>query len=735
MKKVININFQGRVIPIEETAYDMLQQYVESLRNFFANEEGRDEIINDIEGRIAELFAETLKKGGTCITDLDVQAIINSIGRPEELDADEPVVEKNTAKNSSQSYGPSVTIAANKKLYRSENDKIIAGVCSGIGHYFGIDPLIVRILFVIAAFAGGSGILIYILLWIAVPSTATQVIGSARKRLFRSPDDKIIAGVCSGIGYYFGINAWIPRVLFLIPFLSIAFGWSSWGDFGFPHFLNISFSPGATILYIVLWIVLPEAKTTSDKLEMKGEKVDLNSIKNIVTDDLKGVNERVAKLGKEASDYAREKSRMFGNRSTGLGDVITVIVKAFAYFILAIVAFALTAALFGMGVVATGLLPIKDYVIEEGWQNVFAWGTLILGIWVPVIALITFIIRRIARIRSNNHFVRYTFLALWLIGIACTAGLIVSTVKSFKARNIPAEETVALVNDTINKLEVTSNGNLKYYGSERWLKLEPFASFDEDTVFVRNVRVRITKSATPSYQVKMLKLANGNTKQKANDIVSKMNFSIVQVDSTLQLDKGIAITKDQKFRNQRVIVTIAVPVGKRIIVNENVGFRNEVHLGDDDNFDFTYKNQDDEEDYNHGVEYIMTEDGLQRADGRLDEDYDGYRKDKTLEQYQESREQLRREIEERERELEMRKKELERAGTDTSETKKTNRYRYSSSFNGYNRWQQKVEDELKQIMEASLKSIKPSKPIVPASAGLEFSPKPAAALFSLYSFI
>ena len=61
MKKVININFQGRVIPIEETAYDILQQYVDSLRRYFRDEEGRDEIINDIESRIAELFGETLK--------------------------------------------------------------------------------------------------------------------------------------------------------------------------------------------------------------------------------------------------------------------------------------------------------------------------------------------------------------------------------------------------------------------------------------------------------------------------------------------------------------------------------------------------------------------------------------------------------------------------------------------------------------------------------------------------
>src|SRR5436190_12607783 len=89
MKKVININFQGRVIPIEETAYEILKQYIESLRQFFANEEGKEEIINDIEGRIGELFSEELKKGAPCITDGDLQTIINSIGRPEDFEAED----------------------------------------------------------------------------------------------------------------------------------------------------------------------------------------------------------------------------------------------------------------------------------------------------------------------------------------------------------------------------------------------------------------------------------------------------------------------------------------------------------------------------------------------------------------------------------------------------------------------------------------------------------------------
>src|SRR5476651_1352539 len=107
MKKVININFQGRVIPIEESAYDMLKQYVESLRRFFANEEGRDEIINDIEGRIAELFGESLKKGSTCIAEEDVNKIIESMGRPEDFEGEESKVQSQLGGDDQKQHGSS----------------------------------------------------------------------------------------------------------------------------------------------------------------------------------------------------------------------------------------------------------------------------------------------------------------------------------------------------------------------------------------------------------------------------------------------------------------------------------------------------------------------------------------------------------------------------------------------------------------------------------------------------
>src|SRR5690349_21434580 len=172
MKKVININFQGRVIPIEETAYDILKQYVESLRRYFANEEGRDEIINDIESRIAELFSETLKKGATCITDADVQAVITSMGRPEDFEAEAGLNEnggthtagagasqqQQRAEQQSQSTGGAGSYtspgAGRGRLYRNADDKIIAGVCSGLANYFHIDPVIMRIIFAVLLFTG-----------------------------------------------------------------------------------------------------------------------------------------------------------------------------------------------------------------------------------------------------------------------------------------------------------------------------------------------------------------------------------------------------------------------------------------------------------------------------------------------------------------------------------------------------------------------------------------------------
>jgi phage shock protein PspC (stress-responsive transcriptional regulator) len=627
MKKVININFQGRVVPIEETSFELLKQYTDSLRIYFANEDGRDEIINDIESRIGELFQERITKGATCITDDDVNAIINNMGRPQDFaaaDGDQPnedAAEKNPYVGSAYSQ----THFTNKRLYRDANNRIIGGVCSGIAAYFNIEPIIVRLVFIFS----GIGFLAYFLLWAFVPSSH-NVQNGVRKRLYRNPDEKWIAGVCSGIASYFNINVWIPRILFFIPFFSLVFRWGDFGPLTFPQFLNFTFSPGTILIYIILWLVIPEAKSTSEKLEMKGEKVDLNSIKNSVMGEMKEVQQRMEKLGKEAKDFAQERGKTLGPeisyaaRRTGrsLGDVIVFLVKAFGYFIIGCVALALIVALFSLAVAAIGVFPLKAFLLNDGWQSAYAWGSLLFFIGIPVVGVITFIIRRIAKIKSNNNLMRYSFLALWLLGIFCFISLIVSVGRDFKSVNTINEENIALSNPGVNKMEISSFASNRYYGRNNFLHLEPFANFDEDTAFVNNVKIRIVKSATDSFNVTLVKICNGRNRRFADTLANKIVYNISQVDSMLLLDKGIAITKEDKFRNQQVIVTIAVPVGKIINVNRKLGWRNWEHFnGPWRSAEWDWDASWDEDEVNgwenhYGEDLVMRSDGLYTLDGK-----------------------------------------------------------------------------------------------------------------------
>ncbi len=627
MKQVININFHGRVVPIEVTAFEILKDYTESLNRFFANEEGKEEIINDIESRIGELFQERLKEGATCITDDDVNAIIKSMGRPEEFETEQDSqATTSTAKEdySKTDYSQSSTFnttAGPKRLFRDENNKVIGGVCSGLSNYFGIDVVIVRVIFVVLF---GVLFLPYLILWIAVPSTATTEIGGVRKKLYRDNDDKYIAGVCSGIANYFGISAWIPRLLFVLPFLSFVSRWSHWGDFDFPNFVRLGFSPGALIIYIILWLVIPEALSTAEKLEMKGEKVDMNSIKNSVMEEMKGVQQRAEKFGKEAKTFAQEKGKTFGSEvgavakrsSRSLGDVIALIFKIFAYFILGCIGFAFVAMLFGLGIVAIGLFPMKEFVLTDGWQNLFAWGTLIFFIATPIIGILTWLIRRLAKIKTRRKMIRLSFFSLWLIGVACFIGLLVSVGRDFKTSNTLKEDEVVLVNPTISKLEITTTAPEQKYSRNRWFKMEPFENLDEDTAYVKNIDVHIVKSPNDSFRVTMLKMVCGRNRRSADTLAALINFNAVQRDSLLIMDKGIAITRKDKFRNQRIVLTVYVPIGKQIRIDRSVGWAHNVRFGGPSSDDWDIDFDDVEHGWDENEDYIMKADGLYTLDGK-----------------------------------------------------------------------------------------------------------------------
>ncbi len=169
MQRIIQINIAGRLIPIEEDAYLSLRDYLRSLERHFANELGKDEIIQDIEYRVGELFQIRLQAGTPCIDSADVRKVIETLGPAYTLGAEsaDPVNPYLPAPYEKKTSG------GQRRLYRNPNDKILGGVCSGIASYFDIDPVIVRLIMVVLFLGAGIGFLAYIIAWIVIPLART----------------------------------------------------------------------------------------------------------------------------------------------------------------------------------------------------------------------------------------------------------------------------------------------------------------------------------------------------------------------------------------------------------------------------------------------------------------------------------------------------------------------------------------------------------------------------------
>jgi len=163
MKKVMNINIGGSVFHVDEDAYDKLKTYLRQITRHFKNTEGGDEIIHDIEARIVELFDQKLTDKKQVITQEDVSEVIKIMGKPSDFEED---VEEEYFSD------PDVRQVNKKRLFRDIDNRMLGGVCSGLGAYFRLDPVWFRIAFILATFAGVS-ILVYIILWVIIPPAKT----------------------------------------------------------------------------------------------------------------------------------------------------------------------------------------------------------------------------------------------------------------------------------------------------------------------------------------------------------------------------------------------------------------------------------------------------------------------------------------------------------------------------------------------------------------------------------
>lgn len=172
MKKTLTVNLGGTVYHIDEDAYILLDNYLNNLRYHFRKEEGADEIVRDMEARIAELFDEALRGGLQVITIKEVEEVIARMGKPEELNDGE---EENASASGEKAYGSEST-GTSRRLFRNPDDRVLGGVVSGLAAYFGWDVTWTRIVFILAGFLIHGLILAYLLAWIIIPlaQTATE---------------------------------------------------------------------------------------------------------------------------------------------------------------------------------------------------------------------------------------------------------------------------------------------------------------------------------------------------------------------------------------------------------------------------------------------------------------------------------------------------------------------------------------------------------------------------------
>ena len=263
MKKTFTISLGHSIFNVEEDAYEILKRYLDSIKNYFQKMENDSEIINDFELRIAENFSSKLSSGKQYINLSDVKEVIQIMGSLDDFKEIYDDLEDESFKENENIRG---------KLYRDSSNRIIAGVCSGIAEYFKIDPIIVRIIFFIAA---PLQLIVYIILWIGIPTKDFDP--NLRKKLYRDKENGIFGGVAQGLSNYLKVDVTVIRVFFVV---------------------SLFFGGAGLLFYVLLWIFTKEAKTIGEKMNMSGFNVNLSNIEEFIKKKTNNLNSPESTLTK-----------------------------------------------------------------------------------------------------------------------------------------------------------------------------------------------------------------------------------------------------------------------------------------------------------------------------------------------------------------------------------------------------------------------------------------------------
>ncbi|GHA54312.1 PspC domain-containing protein [Pontibacter akesuensis] len=543
MKKNISINLQGIIFQIEEDGYEQLSRYLASIRTYFSNYEGHEEIVSDIEARVAEIFAARISPAKQVITQEDVAYLMTRMGNVTDFEVEEPLEAEPIGATAGAGYEGTYThtAAAPKSLYRDVNRKVIAGVSAGLANYLSIDPLWIRLFFVLLVLLGivsagvsaATGIIIYIVLWIAMPENA-QLPETQVRKLFRDPEDKKLAGVSSGIAKYFGVDVAVIRVLFLISIFLGGFG---------------------IIAYIVLWIAMPEAVTLTERMQMQGDPVTLAGIERTLKDNLnmKDSNGEESTLAKIILLPIRLISQIINWAGKALGPILAfllTLIRVAAGVILLVVSTGLTIGLisalfFSLGMIeesqsfgfTSGDFPAAVFI--EGFPR---YG-LVAGFFVGLIPLLLLIVLGISLLLKRTFLkaiVGWSLFGVWLVALFIMIASIAAYSNNFRRTG----EVV-----TTKTVPVADIGTLTldaYDVNDDW----------------EDVYIEVQESNGPDVQVLQRAEAKGRTEEDAKQNARMISYRVLLQDSTLRFDNSMEFKEGAVFRDQELSLVLKLPKDK-----------------------------------------------------------------------------------------------------------------------------------------------------------------------------
>ncbi len=535
MDKVFQIHLAGLLFTIEEKAYQQLKNYLDNLHRHFQN---NHEVVMDIESRMAELFQQKLGSNRNTLFEPDILEVCQTLGNIDQMDEEGHIHSNVNATND--------THQRLHKLRRNPHDESLGGVCSGIASFFDIDPVIVRVLFVLLLVIYGSGILMYLILWAVVPKANAEEAEIMRlqrqnrnRRLFRDPDNRVIGGVSAGLANYFGLDrVWIRLIFVASIFL---FGTGFW-------------------LYIVLWIIVPKASSASDKLMMKGEPVD---IKNIEKEILK--NQGANKVNSIAAHGAN----VFGILVKGVLKLVGGFVALLLFVLVVAISIAMVAIFFNLG----NTKELNELIGITVKDASIIWSVktgVLLTILIPCVALLMLVIKGLFKIKLANKTWGMTLGGLFLVGILLLAYSGISFANSVKESNLKSNVHRIVTADTL----FIEGIEMPIVDEENTENVTEFAFYDKGIVIdkdkiyfdINNFKIKPGKS--DSIYLKVIFTSNGRNEKDALKHIEAIIYDFKISDNKITIPAYFAIDKTKQFSWQEVDVILTAPQGTVVVFDD-----------------------------------------------------------------------------------------------------------------------------------------------------------------------